>query len=256
MAKKVGNGGHSLEEYDPNTGKYVSGGSSGESRPAPRKQMENPFLYDYYDQEGMYNTEEALENYNMAALDMIMEETGMGYADAYYFQDCLMQYLGGDFANFTGGHEQKKTQVIDEGLSKMGAFDGDISRGMSFKLVGNETPEKDAEQLEKFNKFMSLMKPGSIYSPNVLQSWTDVKEIARSYADVEEPGHASIICHVRQGKNKSAVGVKHISKFGDLESEVLAPSTVKYRVVSVFSIPKGKYGNMPNRIYQIILEEI
>ena len=268
MAQKLGNGGHGPEEFNPANGQYVADGAANSSYDNPnenhnfRKQLENPVIYDPYDT-GNYGTEEALERYNEAALEMIMEETGMGYADALYFQDCLHKYLGENYEDFTSGYEKERTRAIDEGLARMAKFDGDMARGMSFKLIGGSSPEEDTQNRQRLQRVLELMKPGAIYQPNVLQSWTDVSDIAKTYADTDRPEYASILLYVRKGKNKSAVGVKHISKFGDLESEVLAPSNVKYRVSSVFSMPKmvnpkyaRKYAGIPNRVYQIILEEI
>jgi hypothetical protein len=54
--------------------------------------------------------------------------------------------------------------------------------------------------------------------------------------------------------DKSGVGMKHISKFGDLESEVLYPSTSKFRVISHMKVPKT--ANPKLKLHIVVLEEV
>ncbi len=170
--------------------------------------------------------EKDLPSFNQKALQSIIAETGYTQQKAQEFQDALLEWLGGDYKSFTAGQQKDKEAIINEGLSRMGAYNGEIRRGLSFKTA------------EEFRQFSELETGQSIPQKSV-SSWSDKPDIAENYAAVTYWNCNSVVLVCEN--NKSAVGVRHISKYGTDESEVLAPSTTSWKVTRKEIVNKYDY---------------
>ncbi|MBR0483951.1 MAG: phage minor capsid protein [Oscillospiraceae bacterium] len=170
--------------------------------------------------------EKDLPEFNKNALQSIIAETGYSQQKAQEFQEALQEWLGGDYQSFTAGQQKEKEAVINAGLSRMGAYDGEIHRGLSFR---------NAEDFRQFSE----LEAGQKIPQKSVSSWSDKPDIAENYAAVSYWNRDSVILICEN--NKSAVGVRHISKYGTDESEVLAPSTTSWKVVRKEIVNKYDY---------------
>lgn len=159
-----------------------------------------------------------LSEFNKKALDSIMEETGYSQKEAKKLHQTLIGYFGGDYSKFTSGERKEQEKLIDDGLKRMGAYDGPVYRGMRFGTIGDDSKIKQFEDLE----------PGDEISMKSISSWTSDEDAAKDFAEVDRAGSVSVILSC--DNNKSGVGVQHISRYRDYEAEVLAPSTSKWKV--------------------------
>jgi hypothetical protein len=164
-----------------------------------------------------------LASFNDKALQSIIDETGYDKQAAKQFQSSLQEWLGGDYEAFTRGEMQDHVAVIDAGLSRMGAYDSEMYRGMHF----SNGSKIDMASFESFK----TVQVGSVIEMKSVSSWTSEKAIAERYANIGSDGSSSVV--LKCVSNKTAVGVQHISKWRTTEAEVLAPSGAKWRVVDV-----------------------
>jgi len=160
-----------------------------------------------------------LTAFNKKALDSIMDETGYSQKEAKKLHQTLMGYFGGDYREFTEGKKKDQEKIIDDGLARMGTYDGEIYRGMSF------TDWNGKGDVDRF----ADLEDGDEVEMKSVSSWSSDKTAARDFAEVDRPSMSSVMLVCKN--NKSAVGVQHLSRFRDYEAEVLAPSTSKWRVV-------------------------
>lgn len=194
-------------------------------RPPKRKQKEVPegFMDDYGKVRGKY-----VEEFNRRAEKAIMEETGYSEAETKKFHNALLDYLGNDYPAYATGGKKENIDIIDEGLSRMGAFDGEIYRGMYFKS-GDENNFRELEAVEV----------GDELKMRTISSWSSSKWVADDFADDGGMEKNSVVITCK--KNKSGVGVKHISRFANSEDEVLSPSTARWKVTAKKSMSKYDY---------------
>lgn len=164
-----------------------------------------------------------LASFNDKALQSIIDETGYDKQAAKKFQSSLQEWLGGDYEAFTRGEMQDHVAVIDAGLSRMGAYDSEMYRGMHF----SNGSKIDMASFESFK----TVQVGSEIEMKSVSSWTSEKAIAERYANIGSDGSSAVV--LKCVSNKTAVGVQHISKWRTTEAEVLAPSGAKWRVVDV-----------------------
>lgn len=157
----------------------------------------------------------ALAAYNKKALNLIMSETGMSREEAQEFQNTVIEYFGGDYSLFGAGKNPEGTRIIDEGLSKMPIYNGTYYRGIEGVV------SKDVDYFANLNA-------GDVIKMRNVSSWTSDSSVAEQFANAGSMWEDSVILTCT--KNKSAVGVQHISKFGAAEAEVLAPSTARWKV--------------------------
>ena len=162
-----------------------------------------------------------LDSYNENALNQIIKDTGYSRSDATRLQADLQEYLGGDYASFTAGKQVERVKVIDEGISKMPAYDGDIFRGMH---LDKETAKS----------YISL-SPGDTLEMKSISSWTSRKGVAERYGNISSKDTNSVL--IQCIDNKTSVG----SKWGTSEAEVLARSTSSWEVIESTSISKYEY---------------
>ena len=158
-----------------------------------------------------------VDEFNRKALDMIMEETGMSREDAGRFQNNLLEYFNGDYANYTNGSKKEEVKNIDECLAKMEPYDGEIYRGLRFE------PGQDA----LFSEFENIAV-GDEFSMKSVSSWSSSGDVGKRYSGFgkENANGVMITCK----SNKTGVGMQHVSPWRDEEAEVLAPSTGKWKV--------------------------
>ena len=110
----------------------------------------------------------------------------------------------------------------------MGAYDGQIYRGMNFN------------DYSSYETFANLDVGEQIPCGQTLTSWSDRIDVAERFAGLsaDQAGDSVImICD----ETNTAVGVQHISKFGTAESEVLAPSTTSWTVTNTETMTKYDY---------------
>ena len=162
--------------------------------------------------------DDELEEFNKKAFKSIMDETGYSEEDAKAFHKGLLDYMGGDYEAFAKGKREDAERTIDNGLARMGAYDGEIYRGLFFP----DYREKDFEGFAK-------MDVGSIMPSRSVTSWSSKKDVADGFASTGLAAGNSVVISCKN--NKSGVGVQHISKFRGSEAEVLTPSTVRWKVV-------------------------
>lgn len=186
--------------------------------------------------------ERRLKKFNQDALKSIIEETGMGRKEAKEFHKCLLDYFGGDYLSYAKGEKKEDVDKIDAGLKRMGAYDGEIWRGMRFR---DDAPEgaPDSGGIDAFKN----LEVGDEIGMKSVSSWSSDERAARKFASLSsfaglEPENSVMICC---RKNKTSVGLQHISKFRGEEAEVLARSDTRWRVVgkkivSVYDYMKGK----------------
>lgn len=202
--------------------KFEASKKTGEVKRAPKrgqKEVPDGFLNDNGEVKPRY-----VEEFNKMAEKSIMEETGYSPEEAKKFHDALIDYVG----DYESENKDKRVSIIDEGLSRMGAYDGEIYRGMFFERGS----EKDFQELEAVEVGDELKMRG-------LSSWSSSRWVAEDFADEGGRDKSSVIITCKN--NKSGVGVKHISRFANSEDEVLAPSTAKWKVTGKKSMSKYDY---------------
>ena len=170
--------------------------------------------------------------------EMLISETGISSGDA----DKALKIFGDFFTNsyheFTDGERVDDALFIDDILSKMAIFDGEISRGMKIPAI-------------KIDEFMDGMQVGNEFAMKSIASWTSNPETSLKFSDIEGATN-SIILHCTE--NKSSVGVRHLSTAADAgsEAEVMSPTTAKWRVVKIEEKDKTKKtwkGETPIKAY-------
>ncbi len=174
-----------------------------------------------------------LEEYNEKALLQIMEDTGYSRAEAENFQKDLQEYFGDDYGSFVNGSRPKQVENIDSGLSQMPKYDGSIYRGMSM----------DSDDTFKH------LEAGDEISMKSISSWSSDRSIGTRYSNATTSSCDSIMLVCTE--NMTGVGVQHLSKWGKMEAEVLAPSTTKWTVKR--NQTKTKYDYL-KKYYQNMLD--
>ena len=154
------------------------------------------------------------------AIQMLMKETGLTRQEAEKTYYALDSYFGSNYYAIRSGHPPsaaEKAKLIDKALKKARVFNDKIYRGIHLSTEGYE---EWAKQLKK----------GSTIDMKGISSWSSKKSVAESFAHKGTTSGQSVIFTVSQTKH--AVPVQHLSHFGKSEAEVLAPSSVKYKVSS------------------------
>lgn len=261
MPLKLGNGGYGPEEYNEHDGKYKTDGVPNKSYDNPNEKILNvmglkpeenqgkkfgfsrkqlPYwgskIIKKYNIESPFdivmgwvdNYEELTNESNDIAKKLLQEETGYSEQETTQLFNCMIDFFGGKYSDYRNGLKPNETEIINNGLKRMANYSGNIYRGMSFS---REKPEEVA----MFEEFLNNLQIGNTLNMKGLSSWTSKKNIARGYAgdykgEQDDELYHSIILVVKN--NKTGVGVQHISKFGDGESEVLMPSTSKWKVIN------------------------
>ena len=182
-----------------------------------------------------------LTAFNKEAFNSIMNETGYSEKEARKLHTTLMEYLGGDYGKFTEGKRKEEEKVIDDGLARMGAYDGPIYRGMSFPGIENGISQFEGIEV------------GDELSMKSVSSWSSDIDAARDFSEIDRPGMDSVLLVC--GNNKSGVGVQHISKFRDSEAEVLAPSKGKWKVTGKKVFSKYDMANQLIKEYEEMAEK-
>ena len=179
---------------------------------------------------------------------MIQVETGVDKETAWKYQRAITDYTSPwkpNYKEYTAGNRPDETKAIDEMLSKMGTYDGEIYRGMALG-------KRDAAQ------FLSNAKVGAEIQMKGLSSWTSDKSIAERFRDTQNGvNQNNKVGVVLRTKNKSGVGIAHISSTRD-EAEVLVNTKARWKVTGVTKTTKsyGKNNDKTRDEYIIDLEEI
>lgn len=182
--------------------------------------------------------DDRIKEFNEAAYKSIVDETGYSEQDAKKFHNNLLGFFDGDYSEFAAGTKEEEERNIDDGLSRMAAYDGEIYRGMSF----------EDWQEEAFSKFLDC-NVGDEIEMRTISSWSSNRTVADDFAKLGSVMQKNSVVMICKG-NKSGVGVQHISKFAKKEAEVLAPSTARWRLankkaVSRYDYLKDFYGKKP-----------
>lgn len=172
----------------------------------------------------------------MEAIRQIMRDLHIDSKKATAFYHYFAQYFGGDYQDYTAGLKPKETAALSRALLHMPYFNGPIYRGMSF-----ETEEKAQEFLQKVRIGRTFyFTDKNNLGDKVLSSWSSDEENARQYLELHRPSKKVGILF-KMEDNKVAAGVRHISKFGIDENEVLSPAGHKMRPTSIEeTYEKGK----------------
>ena len=169
-----------------------------------------------------------IDEFNENAFKSILEETGYSEEEAKKFHDNIRDFFGGDFGAFAAGLKEEEEKIIDDGLARMGAYDGEIYRGMNFDDYSNDS-------LSKFKN----CQVGDEIEMRTISSWSSDRSVAEGFGGFNSLTGSGVVLVCKN--NKSAVGVQHISKFAKREAEVLAPSTSRWRVTKKKTISKYKF---------------
>ena len=164
-----------------------------------------------------------LDKFNKKALEQIKTDTGYSDEKAKELQEALKEYFGGDYTSILNG-ETETAKIIRDGIERMPAYEGSISRGMTLN-------NSDVRMFSDLKKGDELPRRG------IIESWTSNKGTAIGYGGISDYERSSVILECE--KNETAVGVQHLSLFGTDESEVLSSS--KYEVVEVIKESKYNY---------------
>lgn len=119
----------------------------------------------------------------------------------------------------------KEIKLVDHLFTHRNApvYKGDIFRGLRWK---------NSEQ-----ELRDIIKAGT-WTEKGITSFSTEKYVSEGFAGVYShagTSEISVVLRVPAGKNMSAVPFQHLSHFGNSESEVLTPSTVKDRGWSIKS---------------------
>lgn len=151
------------------------------------------------------------------ALELLREETGYDVKTAKEVNDTLNGYFDLDYKEYYNGNRKKEEKIIDEALSQMPVYDGEIYRGL------HVIPEQLEGMLENCVE-------GAEISMKSISSWSSRREVAEKFGEVNESTNTVIFtCK----ENKNAVGVRHLSQLGSAEDEVLAPTTSRWKITKI-----------------------
>lgn len=132
-----------------------------------------------------------------------------------------------------------KIEAIDKVLTSKNApiYKGELFRGITWR-------QSEEELRARIN--------GGIWKEPGITSFSSKKSTATKMTKFGDG--IQVILHVPEGKNISGVPFQHLSVFGKMEAEVLAPSTVKDRG---WKITKSKWGHDQNgrKTVELELEE-
>ena len=147
--------------------------------------------------------DDELEEYNQKGYNQIKKDTGYSDEQAKKFQDSLLQYFGGDYAEIETHPESEITKNIVDGINKLPTYDGTIYRGLIFY----------EDEISSFTE----LKPGDPFpKKGVLESWTSDERTAKSFAGIDSYERSSVILECQD--NTEGAGVQHLSKFGSREA--------------------------------------
>ncbi len=178
-----------------------------------------------------------LEDYKdePTAIKMLMDETGLTEKEAKNVKSALNEYFGNDYKDFTAGKKQKEVKLIDDTLAKMDSYDGEIYRGMH--LVPRE-----------LDALLENAEVGKKIKMKSISSWSSSESVANRFSQMDDQNDSVIfVCK----NNESGVGVRHLSKVGAGEDEVLAPSSTSWRIVNITKEEKTKKNKMTGEIYTL-----
>ena len=167
--------------------------------------------------------DDELDAFNAKALEQIKLDTGYSDEKATELQKALQEYFGGDYETILSG-KTPTAKIIRNGIERMPAYDGSISRGMIFDNADVKA-------------FTDLQIGDEIPQKGIIESWSSEKGTAIAFSGINDYRRSSVILEC--GDNKTAVGVQHLSSFGNVESEVL--SCANYEVVEVITENKYDY---------------
>jgi hypothetical protein len=151
------------------------------------------------------------------ALQMLSKETGIPMDEVEKYYAALSSYFGSGYHAIRAGKppsEAMKGKLIDQVIKKSRAYNGTIYRGIHLST----------DNWQEWKK--GLVKGGTIDMKGI-SSWSSKKSVAENFAGGYGNGQ-SVIFKVKSTSH--AAPVQHLSHYGNAEAEVLAPSTVKYRI--------------------------
>lgn len=169
------------------------------------------------------------------ALQMLIDETGLPEKEAKAVKSAMNEYFGNDYKDFTAGKKEKEVNLIDDALAKMDAYDGEIYRGMHLFPRDLDALLENADVGKKLR-----MKS--------ISSWSSNESVANRFSQLD--GDANSVVFVCKN-NETGVGVRHLSKVGAGEDEVLAPSTSKWEIVSITKEEKTKKSLMTGKTFAV-----
>lgn len=211
-------------------GRRASG--STQSRPT-RKQLDNETMYSNYRDKIGKDMAINREFVKAAQVNSIAEDTGVDQATAEQYYNLIEDYTVDGYIGYTNGKRQSEQKQLDSIISKMPAYDGEIYRGMGF-----DTQQQADAFINEFTKNHTV-------NMKHVSSWSSSEGVAKSFS--RQLGNIGVVIKV---KNKSGVGIRHLSRF-QREEEVLVSSNTKYKFKSM-----SVESNPIRKTYYIELDEI
>jgi len=156
--------------------------------------------------------------------DQIMEDCGCDEEKALQLTADFEDYFDREFEEIRlkkNAYYAAKSDRIDQYLKASPKFDAAISRGIRLDTQGIA----DLKQA-RTNKHLIDMQGG-------ISSWTSRDDVSIEFAGRES---SKIPVIFRLVETRKGASVAHLSKYGLTESEVLMPSTAKFRVLAINQI--------------------
>lgn len=166
----------------------------------------------------------------LQGIKMLMQETGLSLPDAEMTYRALASYFGSGYSSIRAGHPPsalEKAKLIDNALKKARAYKGEIYRGISLDP-------------STYSEWSKQLKSGATIDMKGISSWSSNPKVAESFA--HSSYGQSVIFKLKSTNH--AVPVQHLSSFGKVEAEVLAPSSVKYKISSYITKGNTTYVNL------------
>ena len=288
MPQKLGNGGYSQEQYDPNTGKYVADGKPNSSYDNPQekkilnsmgleeleKEIEQDMLKDFdkelslmlgFTEEELNDdspvlSEEELEEQEKRKKIVPRTETRKQIPPIWdFFSEGLKEM---QIQEDIGCSLEEAKEISNIVWRFSGSESRQIGRGEDFESwLKLESYIKKAPKYEgtiyrglKFydndgQQFLSQLQIGQKIKMNGVSSWTSNEKYSSRFSNEWDEGATSVILIC---ENKKGVGIQHLSQYGEEEAEVIHSNYDHWIIKNI----EEKYKeNSKNKTIKVYLEE-
>ena len=174
-----------------------------------------------------------IQNYDDKVVQ-ISKDTNVDETDAKIMLDNIEYFTHYGYQYVRKGENPFAEKVIETFIERSPTYNGEIYRGMVLRG-------------ENGNAFISQLKDGAEIDMKGISSWSSDVKVAKKFASLS--GFESRV--ILKSKNKSGVGIKHISKYAS-ENEVIHSGKTKWKVKNV----NYSYGDDKIHNYEVELEEI
>lgn len=272
MPQKLGNGGYSQEQYDPNTGKYVADGKPNSSydNPQEKKILNSMGLDDDFEDffsisdeeldkimEEPIESEEEIISKKIAPrtetrkqlpeiwdvirgeqikIRQIQEDIGCSPEEAEKIKKIIWDFTGGWSGEIGSGKMFEEWLKLESYIKKAPKYEGTIYRGLHFYF-------------EEGQDFLSQLQIGKKIRMNGVSSWTSNEKYSSRFSNEWDERSTSVILIC---ENKKGVGIQHLSQYGEEEAEVIHSNYDRWIIKNI----EEKYKeNSQNKTIKVYLEE-